>query len=219
MSPAVSTPSCAPTRPEAVPPRLFHVSEEPAIGRFEPRPPPSADAGVEGLAVWAIAESHLANYLLPRDCPRICFRAGAATTPEDRARFLGGAGHVVAFEAAWLSRVRAARLFVYALPPADFAPALPEAGYWIARRAVTPLGVERLDDALGALASRGVEVRVLPRFWPLAHAVAASSLEYSIIRKRNAEPDGLEAEAAPHEGLGDHGRSGPERPGKDADKG
>ena len=50
-------------------PRLFHVSEDPTIARFEPRPVASPDSGVTGDAVWAVAESHLPNYLLPRDCP------------------------------------------------------------------------------------------------------------------------------------------------------
>ena len=77
-------------------PRLFHVSEDTGITRFEPRPSPSADAGVIGTAVWALSEDFLPNYLLPRDCPRICFRASERTTDEDRERFLGAASHVVA---------------------------------------------------------------------------------------------------------------------------
>ena len=102
-------------------PRLFHVSDDPAIARFDPRPSPSTDAGVIGTAVWALAEPFLPNYLLPRDCPRICFRAGPQTTPEDRARFLGAASLVVAFEADWLDRVRSARLALYEMPPDTFA--------------------------------------------------------------------------------------------------
>lgn len=168
--------------------RLFHVSETPGITRFEPRPPPSGDAGVTGDCVWAVDEAHLAGYLLPRDCPRIVFRAGAATTDEDRARFLGAARQVVAFEAAWLDRVRAVRLHLYEMPSALFEEALPEAGYWIARKSVRPTAVSVEQDLLGALARAGAEVRVLPTFWPLADAVAASSLEFSIIRKRNAVP-------------------------------
>jgi len=39
-----------------------------------------------------------------------------------------------------------------------------------------------------ALAAAGVEVRGLGEFWPLCDAVAGSSLRFSIIRKRNAEP-------------------------------
>ena len=51
--------------------RLFHVSEDPAIEDFHPRP--SSVAPEVGPIVWAVAESHLPNYLLPRDCPRVTF--------------------------------------------------------------------------------------------------------------------------------------------------
>ncbi len=169
-------------------PRLFHVSEDAAIARFDPRPVPSPDSGITGDAVWAVAESHLSNYLLPRDCPRICFRPGPGTTHHDRGRFLIGARRVVAFEAAWLERVRDASLAVYEMPPEPFVSALPEAGYWIARQPVTPLSVTRVDDVLAALADRGTEVRVLQDFWRLRDAVVASSLQFSIIRTKNARP-------------------------------
>lgn len=169
-------------------PRLFHASEDPEIARFEPRPVPSPGSGVTGLAVWAIAESHLPNYLFPRDCPRICFRRGPATTDADAEAFLGGAARVVAFEAAWFERVRTGRVTLYEMPASAFEEALPEAGYWISREAVTPVAARRVDDLLDALLAAGAEVRVLQDFWPLCDAVAGSSLEFSIIRKANARP-------------------------------
>jgi hypothetical protein len=49
---------------------LFHVSEEPGIERFEPRP--SEYAGEP--AVWAIDAERLRNYLVPRECPRDLLR-------------------------------------------------------------------------------------------------------------------------------------------------
>jgi hypothetical protein len=168
-------------------PRLFHVSEDFAIALFEPRPSPSTNIAL-GTCVWAIAESHLPNYLLPRDCPRICFRRGPQTTQADAEQFLGGAAHVVAFEAAWLADVRAARLALYEMPPACFFEADAEAGYWISRDAVEPVGMTVVDDALEALVRAGTEVRVLQDFWPLRDAVIASSLRFSIIRTRNARP-------------------------------
>ena len=169
-------------------PRLFHVSEEAGIARFEPRPVPSPDSGVEGDAVWAVAQSHLVNFLTPRDCPRITFGRGPGTTEADAARFLFGARRVVAFEAAWLARIEACRLFIYEMPPETFELALPEAGYWISRQAVEPTDCSEQTDLIAAIVREGGEVRVLKDFWPLCDAVAASSLEFSIIRKRNAAP-------------------------------
>ena len=168
--------------------RLFHVSEEAGIAQFAPRPPPSPDAGVVGDCVFAVDEDHLVNFLLPRDCPRITFRAGPQTTLEDAERFLVGAKMVVAFEAAWLERVACCTLRLYELPPQSFSLALPEAGYWISRETVRPSAEHLRSDLVEALIEAGAEVRILQDFWPLCDAVAASSLKFSIIRKRNASP-------------------------------
>lgn len=166
-------------------PRLFHVSEEPGIARFEPRP----NYRVAGEMVWAVDEPHLVNFLVPRRCPRITYGRGPQTTAEDVARFLPGEPRrVVAFEAAWLARVRSCALYVYEMPADDFEVELDGAGYWIARRAVTPIGCDIVDDALAALAAAGAEVRVLQDFWPLCDAVAGSTLEFSIIHKDEARP-------------------------------
>ena len=104
---------------------LFHVSDQPNITRFEPRPPPSPRPGLEGAMVWAIDRAHLHNYLLPRDCPRVTFYATPTSDPADVDRLLAGvsARHVVAIEADWLPAVRAARLYQYALPPRRRTPA------------------------------------------------------------------------------------------------
>ena len=52
---------------------LWHVSEDAAIARFEPR---------EGR-VWAIDTRHLPLYWFPRDCPRATFWAVDETTDDD----------------------------------------------------------------------------------------------------------------------------------------
>ena len=168
--------------------RLFHVSEDAGIERFTPRPVPSPDTGVTGLAVWAVAGSHLANYLLPRDCPRICFRAGPLTSTADAELFLGRADRIVAFERAWRERVRTTDLTLYEMPGETFAEVTPEAGYWVSRAAVNPVGVVRVGDLMSALRGEGAEVLIIDDFWPLADAVARSTLQFSIIRKRNAKP-------------------------------
>ena len=165
-------------------PKLFHVSEEPGITRFAPRP----NYRRAGEMVWAVDEDHLVNFLVPRACPRITFGRGAATTEADEARFLGGVRRVVAFEAAWLERVRAGALFIYEMPAASFEPELAEAGYWVSGEAVAPLGMRQERDLLAALARAGAEVRILQDFWPLCDAVANSSLEFSIIHKDAARP-------------------------------
>jgi hypothetical protein len=171
--------------------RLFHVSETAGIGRFDPRPPPSGGSGAAAPVVWAVDEARLPNYLLPRDCPRVCFAAGADTDATDRDRFLPrGRKRVVAIEAAWLARVASCRLWLYEMPAAGFSLKDAVAGYWVTEAAVTPVSVVPIDDAPGALATRGVELRVLPSLWLLHDAVAASTLDFSMIRMRKAAPRG-----------------------------
>ena len=170
--------------------RLYHVSDQPGIARFEPRPSPTPHPSAPEPVVWAVAERLLHNYLLPRDCPRVTFYVGQGTTPADAERFMFGtsASHVVAIEKGWLGRVRAACLYLYELPEATFRPIDPGAGYLVSEAAVEPLAVEVVDDVLGALVARGVELRVMPSLWKLRDAVVASSIKFSIIRWRNAQP-------------------------------
>jgi Family of unknown function (DUF6886) len=81
--------------------RLFHISEEPGIRVFEPRPSPRGCGCVDGRMVWAVDGDHIQNYLPPRDCPRVTFSAGRHSTAADMAALLGpgGATHVIAIEA------------------------------------------------------------------------------------------------------------------------
>ena len=161
---------------------LYHVSEEPAIRVFEPRQ--LATSG-EPL-VWAIDDEHLRNYLVPRECPRVTFFAGPRTTIADRERFLGSSPAVVAIESGWFERVRSCRLFCYHLPGESFECRDRTAGYFVSRTAVKPTGVDVIEDSVSAILQRGVELRVLPDLWSLRDAVIASTLEFSIIRWRNA---------------------------------
>lgn len=169
---------------------LYHVSEDGGIDRFVPRPPPSTAPGIPDDVVWAVDDVHLPNYLLPRDCPRVTFRSGTSTTAEDRKAFGGEAATlgVVAVEARWLDRIAACRLFLYRLPTKTFRVSDAIAGYHVSRLAVVPTAVTALTDLVGALRERHVELRVLEDLWHLHDAVIASSLEYSIIRMRNAAP-------------------------------
>ena len=86
---------------------LFHVSEQTGIERFEPR----AVNGSGEPRVWAVDEERLRNYVVPRDCPRVTYYADANTSRSDADQFLGRGQAVMAFEHAWLDRVRSARLF------------------------------------------------------------------------------------------------------------
>ena len=118
------------------------------------------------------------------------FWADETTTPEDRQRFLGlgSAERVHVTENAWLARLRATRLYVYHFDPAPFELYPDPSGFWVARTDVAPLRCEAVGDLLQRHAEAGIELRFTPSLWPLRDAVAASSLQFSIVRLRNAHP-------------------------------
>jgi hypothetical protein len=164
---------------------LYHVSEEPDIARFEPRP--SMVFPSLGSVVWAIDEPHLVNYLLPRDCPRVTFCAVAGTGEADRRRFsLTGSARVVVISRDWVDRVRATPLYVYELPPLSFGLHDESAGYWVSRDTVAPLHVRLVPDAQGEILRRGADLRVVDRLKDLQDEIVASTVDFSIIRMRNA---------------------------------
>jgi hypothetical protein len=162
---------------------LFHVSEEPGIAEFTPRPSKYTTDPV----VWAVDDEKIRNYLVPRDCPRVTYYAGAETAPEDRARFLGTSAAVVAIEAAWWIRIRSFTLYRYRLPPDTFACLDECAGYFVSREPVRPQRVEIIEDPIAEMLGRGVELRILPALGPLRDSIVASTLQFSIIRMRKAD--------------------------------
>ena len=169
--------------------RLFHISEQPGISIFTPRPSPSHFENITGDVVFAISDQLLHNYLLPRDCPRVTFYAGADTTDTDKQKFTGNAtaNHVVAVESGWYQQIKETTLYCYEFLPDDFMLIDECAGYYISYKPVVPITVTVIDDIMAALLSRDVELRFMPLLTDIAHAVRYSSLQFSLIRMRNAK--------------------------------
>ena len=169
------------------PDELWHVSEDDSIERFESHLATSQLA--DDLRVWAVDTRHLPLFWFPRDCPRATFWAGSETTPEDAERYLHGtSGRIHAIEGAWLERVRAARVVAYRLPREPFAPHPEVGGYWVTEQPVEPVELVELGDLLRRHAEAEIELGVVPNLWPLWNRVIASTLEFSGIRLRNAQP-------------------------------
>ena len=169
--------------------RLFHVSDHAGIERFDPRPI-AGTAAVDGLAVWAVDEVHLPHYLLPRDCPRVCFATNDVTSEQDRHIYLSQTmeRRVVAVEWEWLLHIQKSTLFVYELPPDSFELIDWCAGYFISREPVVPVSVVIVEDVLAELSKRDVELRLKTELWGLHDSLAKSTLDFSMIRMRNAHP-------------------------------
>ena len=163
------------------------MSEDASIARFEPHRASFATTG-EPL-VWAVDTRHLPLFWFPRDCPRGTFWAGPDTSPEDAERFLlGTSGRVHAVEASWLERIRGAHVVAYRLPEESFGPHPDVGGYWLSREPVEPLELVELGDLVVRHVEADIELRLVPSLAPLWSRVAASTLEFSGIRLRNADP-------------------------------
>jgi len=177
-----------PAPPYAIegPHALWHVSEDPALSLFEPHVAATA-AEAEPL-VWAVDTRHLPFYWFPRDCPRGAFWARRDSDSGDIRRLLRASTRVHVVEESRLPQLRAVRLFAYRLPEAPFEPHPEVGGYWIAREPVRAEEIVELADPVELHAAAAIELRALPNLWPLWNDVAASTLEYSGIRLRNAEP-------------------------------
>ena len=168
--------------------KLFHVSENPHIDVFHPKKSPSSTEGDIGKVVWAIDEVHLPNYLVPSDCPRVTYWAGTKTTEKDKASFLeGDFKQVIALESYWLDRVENTEIYLYEFPIEPFKVFDSNAGYYISREPIIPLGVKKLENPLLLLKEREIEVKLLPNLWQLRDEIVDSSLNFSIIRMRNAQ--------------------------------
>jgi hypothetical protein len=176
--------------------RLFHISDQPGVRQFEPRPVTQAGRETGEPLVWAVDQDHVHNYLLPRDCPRVTYYAIAGTNPADVERLIGPttAKYIVAVEKRWWPEIRRQSLYRYEFLSSGFEVKDAGAGYYICRHSVQPISETTIEDIPGALLEYNVELRIMPSLWRLREAVIHSSLQFSIIRMRNAEP--------PAEGFG-----------------
>ena len=180
----------APPYPGEGPRALWHVSEDATIARVEPHR--AATALTDEPLVWAIDTRHLPLFWFPRDCPRLTFWAGPRTSDEDLERFLDRSRdrRVHAVEGSWLDPMRTASLLAYRMPETSFEPDDEVAGYWVSREPVVSLELVELGDLLAKHAAARIELRLVPSLWPLADRVVESTLEFSGIRLRNAQPRG-----------------------------
>jgi hypothetical protein len=165
--------------------KLWHVSEEPHIVRFEPRENLAAHS--QEPLVWAIDDEHVPAYWFPRDVPRGTWWAATETTDDDVDRFLDGdrSRRVHAIQREWLEEFRRGRVYGYSLPPATFEPYDDNAGYYVSRVPVEPLEVVELADLPALHVDRAIAFRVVGDLQAVWDDVVASTVAFSGIRLRN----------------------------------
>jgi hypothetical protein len=166
---------------------LWHISEDPSLGRLLPRTPTGTPAAPP--RVWAVDTRHAPMFWFPRDCPRGCIWPVTATTAADRERFFGqsAAARIHVMETGWLPRVQECRLYAYRLPAGPFRPH-EVGGYWIADEQVDAIDQVIIDDLVGRHARAGIELRITPSIWPFWRRVANSTVAFSGSRLRNSAP-------------------------------
>jgi hypothetical protein len=86
--------------------------------------------------------------------------------------------------------MRTAQVYAYRLPADGFQPfGEPTPHAMVAVEPVAPLGTaEPIGDLFALHAAAGIQFRVLPNLWAFFDAVASSTLEFSGIRLRHAQP-------------------------------
>ncbi|MEF3309357.1 hypothetical protein PV433_10635 [Paenibacillus sp. GYB004] len=165
---------------------LYHFSEEPDIGIFHPRPAPAFPNMPP--VVFALDRERSPHYFFPRDCPRVIYWKASFTTEEDARTFLANteSDKIVAVESGWLDRIRDTKLYRYTFAGESFEMMDGSAGYYISTQTVAPLKVEPVGDLLDKLLADKLELRFTPSLHPIRESVIASTMDFSIIRFRNA---------------------------------
>ena len=168
---------------------VLHFSEDPSITEFVPHV--AATARLPRAYVWAVDYDHAPSYWFPRNCPRALIWASPRTSPNDREEFLGASWRVHAIEYRWLEAMRSTVLYAYRFSAVDFAPmGAPEPHARVATTTLRPLGPpQRVGSLLDAHEAAGIELRLLANLWPYWKRVIASTVGFSGIRLRNAQPD------------------------------
>ncbi|MNE69387.1 hypothetical protein D3C80_1651070 [compost metagenome] len=144
-----------------------------------------------GPVVFAIDQENAVHYYLPRECPRVIYWKASGSSDEDVQRFFADseASKIIIVENNWLKRIREMTLYRYSFAEESFE-LLEEAktaGYYISRDEITPIKTEPVDDLLGNIVAQNVELRFTPDLHRVRDRVIASTLDFSIIRFRNAQ--------------------------------
>ena len=131
--------------------RLFHLSEEENIQKFEPRI--SKEQWNYKKYVWAISEEKLHNYLLPRECPRICINLEHSKIPKAwlRKNKANNRRAIIFVSKDWNERIENCTLFKYEFSSDNFTLIDKIAGYYVSPKSKTPtsvLKIKRCKDEL-----------------------------------------------------------------------
>lgn len=169
--------------------RLFHVSEQSGIKLFIPRPLPQKYDKIKGNVVFAVTDEMLHSYLLPRDCPRVTYYAKPDSEINDINKYIGNTykKYIINIETGWMKILEKTILYLYEFHPDNFDLLDEGAGYYISYHPVTPLSVTIVNDPISEINKRNAELRISVDLKIMAELIKNSTLQFSIIRLRNAK--------------------------------
>ena len=127
--------------------RLFHISEDGYIEKFIPRR--SKEIWEYKNYVWAIEEEKIQNYLLPRDCPRICLMSKDDFVLENY--LVSDKKSYIIIPFYWKERLENSVLFRYEFDPINFKLIDSIAGYYVSEHVEVPINKKRLENCLEEL--------------------------------------------------------------------
>lgn len=167
--------------------RLFHLSEEKNIQKFIPRESKKQWGGA--MYVWAISEGKIHNYLLPRDCPRICITTNKldifkewidTEKPKNRKA-------IIFVSTDWIEKIRNCTLYRCEFDNSKFTEIDKIAGYYVSSLIEVPIETTKINNCLRALEILNVELAIVDNssLVEIKNKVVQNLIEFSVIKWSN----------------------------------
>jgi hypothetical protein len=165
---------------------MYHVSEN-KIEVFYPRKSP-LDAPIHGDFVWAIGEKLLHNYVLPRDCPRVCYYPKTFSQMLSYSCMfnLDKKPFVVAVPQYMFDTILNTKLYIHQFAPFNFKLIDEIANYYVSAQIETCINIFEINNILAYFDHNPfVELKFIKDLEELKNVVIKSDLNFSIIRWKN----------------------------------
>lgn len=166
--------------------RLYHVSDRGNIKIFKPSPHTRKDLETGKKYVWAIDEKRLGNYLLPRNCPRVCYYINTNTTDEDIEKYTDDGAHTICIEEGWRENVEEEVLYIYEFDISNFVLQDDIAGYYISEEEEIPQRMMKVSNLLAVLQEKGIDIKFYPEIVSVSQEIRESTFNWSCIRMKYA---------------------------------
>ncbi|EZH74154.1 hypothetical protein ATO12_14880 [Aquimarina atlantica] len=168
--------------------RLFHISEEENIEKFNPRIS-KKQWNNKMLYVWAISEQKLHNYLLPRNCPRICINMGQSSILKELLPLeeIQNRKSIIIVPENWKSSIQNCILYKYQFKKQNFKLIDKIAGYYVSTKTESPIHKVKIKNCIKELDELNVELKIVDKIKMLKikEKIVENLEEFSIIKWSN----------------------------------